>query len=276
MLLFTLHFVEKIHDRLSRPNGVTAFAWSRPGYRDSVWYARYQMKHVHTKATRTAIIVIALIFGCSATLWSQTVAIRVWELQVHSQDIEEATVEISQWVEAGYLPVGLEHAPGRPVMVMYTQNINTPISEVSLHTITDMNGLGGEMNALLEAGYVPMGMASHADGVTLLLVRTEIPVLDWGLATTRFNLQSISMEIRRRAIQGFSAWAISNHGDQAWLLFLREADAAPDRQLSVQSYVFNPDNYVPGIDSATSNLLFPWGITTTEEEFLVLYTQTQD
>ena len=132
------------------------------------------------------------------------------------------------------------------------------------------------MTALLEAGYVPMGIARHADGVTLLLVRTEIPVLDWGLVTTPFNLQSISIEIQRRENQGFSAWAISNHGDQAWLLFLREAEAAPDRRISVQSYVFDADNYIPGIDSATSNLLFPWGITTTEEEFLVLYTQTED
>ena len=234
------------------------------------------MTRAHIRDTRAIIIAVALILGCTAALSSQTVAIRVWELQVHSRDIEEATTQISQWIEAGYLPVGLEYAPGRPIMVMYTQNINASISEVSLHTIIDMGRLEGEMSALLEARYVPMGIASHAEGVTLLLVRTEIPVLDWGLATTPFNLQSISMEIRQRAIQGFSAWAISNHAGQAWLLFLREAEAAPDRHVSVQSYGFDPDNYIPGIDSATSNRLSPWGITTTEEEILVLYTQTED
>lgn len=207
---------------------------------------------------------------------AQRILIRVWDLQVHSNDTDEAIDEISAWVEEGYLPVGLAYEPGRPVMVAYTQNINARISEVSLYTVEDLDRLGEEMSSILQSGLVPMGIARHDEGITFLLVRTAIPIRNWGLVTVPFNLVSIESEIDRREAQGYSAWGLSNYEDEAWILFLQETEGAPRRTATVQSYLLDADNYVPGIDSATSRFLMPWGITTTPENLYMMYTSTED
>lgn len=222
------------------------------------------------------LVFVALLVLPVASLTADRVLIRVWDLQLHSSDIGVAIEEISEWVQEGYLPVGLEWAPGRPILVAYTQNINAPITEVSLYTIGDMEQLGPEMSRILREGLVPMGMARHEDGLTLLLVRTTIPIRNWGLVTVPFNLVAIESEIDRREAQGYSAWALSDYEAEAWLLFLQEAPNAPRRIATVQSYLFDADSYISGIDSATSNRLIPWGITSTPEELYVQYTRTEE
>gem|GEM_PF-3882553 len=211
-----------------------------------------------------------------APVSAQRILIRVWDLQLHSNNTEEAIDQISAWLEEGFLPVGLEYEPGRPVMVAYTQNLNVPISEVTLVTLENLDNLGVEMATILQNGLVPMGMARHDEGLTLLLVRTPIPIRNWGLVTVPFNLVDIEQEIDRREAQGYAAWAISDYEDEAWILFLQESESAPSRTASIQSYLFDADNYVPGIDSATARLLTPWGITTNPENLYMLYTSTEE
>lgn len=240
---------------------------------------RIQKETSTTRLSRARAFVIAVTVVtviAIAPVSAQRILIRVWDLQPHSANTEEAIDQISAWLEEGYLPVGLEYEPGRPVMVLYTQNLNVPISEVTLYTVENLENLGVEMATILRDGLVPMGMARHDEGLTLLLVRTPIPIRNWGLVTVPFNLVDIEREIDRREEQGYAAWAVSDYEDEAWLLFLQESEGAPPRSASVQSYLFNSDNYIPGIDSATSQLLAPWGITANPENLYVMYTSTEE
>lgn len=230
---------------------------------------------IHVRNARlTAIAIVVLVTFAGTSGAQDRVLIRVWDLQPHGTEISEALDQISQWVEAGYLPVGLEYEPGRPITVAYTQNINAAISEVSLVTIESLDRLETQMQSLLASGNVPMGMARHSDGLTFLTVRTPIPVRNWGLITVPLNVQTIEQTIRAQEERGFSAWALSDYEGEAWILFMQESAGAPPRRATVQSYLFDADNYIPGIDGATSNRLMPWGFTITGEEIYVQYTRT--
>lgn len=237
---------------------------------------RTHRRFLTRRSSVTAIFLAVIAVVAAAPLPAQRIMIRVWDLQPHSANTEEAIEQISAWVEEGFLPVGLEYEPGRPVMVAYTQNLNAPISEVSLYTVNNLDNLGTEMATILQNGLVPMGMARHEEGLTFLLVRTAIPIRNWGLVTVPFNLVDIEREIDRRESEGYAAWAISDYEEEAWILFLRESEGAPVRTASIQSYLFDADNYVPGIDSATSRLLTPWGIAANPENLYMLYTSTEE
>ena len=222
-----------------------------------------------------ALVAIALAAVAAVDIDAQDrVLIRVWDLQPHGATIPEALEAIKQRVERGFLPVGLEYEPGKPITVVYTQNISAPISEIAIVTIEHLDELESRMAELLRSGATPMGMARHDGGLTLLTVRSAIPIQNWGLLTVPLNLQSIAQVIRDQEERGFSAWALSDYRDQAWILFMRESDAAPRRYATVQSYLLDADNYIPGIDGAVSNRLIPWGFTITEGEIFVQYTRT--
>ena len=226
-------------------------------------------------ACLVALATIALTAAAPVNIAAQDrVLIRVWDLQPHGATIPEALDAIKQRVENGFLPVGLEYEPGRPITVVYTQNISAPISEVAIVTIEHLDELEPRMAELLRSGNTPMGMARHDGGLTFLTVRSAIPIQNWGLLTVPLNLQAIARAIRRQEERGFSAWALSDYQNQAWILFMRESDAAPQRRATVQSYLLDADSYIPGIDGAVSNRLIPWGVTITEGEIFVQYTRT--
>ena len=232
------------------------------------------MRDMHG-AWLVALVTIALAAVAAVDIGAQDrVLIRVWDLQPHGATIPEALEAIKQRVEHGFLPVGLEYEPGKPITVVYTQNISAPISEIAIVTIEHLDELESRMAELLQSGATPMGMARHDGGLTLLTVRSAIPIQNWGLLTVPLNLQSIAQVIRDQEERGFSAWALSDYRDQAWILFMRESDAAPRRYATVQSYLLDADNYIPGIDAAVSNRLIPWGFTITEGEIFVQYTRT--
>lgn len=230
---------------------------------------------IHVRSARLVGMVMVVLTACALSVAAQDrVLIRVWDLQPHGTEIPEALEAIAERVDGGFLPVGLEYEPGRPITVVYTQNINAPISEVSIVTIEDLAELEERMNELLRSGNTPMGMARHDGGLTLLTVRSTIPMQSWGLLTVPLNVQSIERAIRSQEARGFSAWALSDYQGDAWILFMRESDEAPERSAVVQSYLLDADNYIPGIDSAVSNRLIPWGLTINEGEIFVQYTRT--
>lgn len=201
----------------------------------------------------------------------------IWDVMLHQEDRERAIREISQVIEMGMLPVGLHTAPESPHLVLYGANPGIPVTDVALHRFPNPETVPAELGALIDEGWLPMGLAVPGGHLTTLLIRTPVETRRWGVAFTEVDVLEIAAEADRRQSDGFSLWAIGVEGERMWLFFVEEAPGAPRRDTRIMVFPFVEQLYTPAIDQlAVQEGWYPWAVTIVEDEMIMVLTRTEE
>ena len=201
----------------------------------------------------------------------------IWDVMLHHEVPVRALREISQVVEMGLLPVGLHTERDSPHLVLYGANPGIPVTEAALHRFPDPTTVPEELGALIDQGWLPMGIAVPGGHLTALMIRTPIETGRWGVAFTDVDVLAIAEEAERRRGEGFSLWALGVEGERMWLFFVEEAAGAPRRDTRIMVFPFVEQLYTPAIDQLTvEEGWYPWAVTIVEDEMIMVLTRTEE
>lgn len=201
------------------------------------------------------------------------VNVPLWTIEAHDPDPNVAQEQIVDLIERGMLPVGLEHRPGKPHVVMYGINLGNTVTEVALYTFEDLSLVNQGVGEFLDRGFIPVGLSRHDGGMTFLFVKGAQEVGRWGIVNAALNLSSVESSLSSLSEDGFSPWGLTASDDSMLLLAMEEPGRSSPRETSVQLYNFDPESYTPGISSAMKQGLYPWGIAVRGTELYVQYTR---
>ena len=137
------------------------------------------------------------------------------------------------------------------------------------------NADAADLATLIADGWLPMAIATPQGDLVTIIVRSNLEVVDWGMAFVQNDLASIEEEVARRATDGYSLWAMSNWDGQAWLFFVAEPENAPDRSIRFAQFEDEPDTYSSGIDQAVREGWYPWAFTANANDDTVTIAFTQ-
>ena len=201
------------------------------------------------------------------------VTLPLWTIEAHDPDPGVAQEQIAEMIEKGMLPVGVEHRPGRPTIVLYSLNLGNPVREVTLYTFEDLSQVNSGVREFIDRGFAPVGVSRHDQGLTMLFLRGGQEVGRWGIVESPLNLTEIESSFADLAADGFSSWGMTVWNDTMLVLALDEPAREAERASTVQLYNFDPTSYTPGISAAMKEGLYPWGIAVNGPELYVQYTR---
>jgi len=118
------------------------------------------------------------------------------------------TNEISQKVNQGWLPVGIEVAPdptGQVVSlhVLYIDDQSLGITAWYIDTYSSDNALEKGINVMGQEGYVPKEVAYYEGIYYVLFLRFENTATAWTLQNTVYSNQGLSSTINRYDAMGY-------------------------------------------------------------------------
>ena len=234
---------------------------------------RYMLYGLFRKWVGRACAIGLLIAPMSAVA-QQPVGLALWTLANHSSDLEVAINQIATVVTKDtMMPVGLHVDRNDRILALYALNSSeVPISEIRIHEFRDFSQLNRDMEAFVQAGWVPMDISHDSEGLYCLFLKIPLEIEEWRIASVRFNIVDIERTIDRFEADGFSAWGLSLYDDDVWLLFLRERNTQFPRRANLGIYRFFTENYTAGINQSIAADRYPWGLARHGAEILVEYT----
>lgn len=193
----------------------------------------------------------------------------------HPFDGELAAAAISETIERGFTPVGLEVTAGEAIVVLYAQadDGSTPGTWL-LHEFDSINTLEDEMNALLDNGWTPMDLSFSNGRIFALLVDVGPELSGWRIHTEVLTRTAqVEETIQRFQNDGLSLWGISFDANRIWYLFLRESDREVPRGLSIQSYRNDVNEIQTGLTNQLNVGWLPWGMFIEDDQAVtIVYT----
>ena len=231
------------------------------------------------RPTITALILAALIFSAPAAL-SQEDGDQsdqrereqpAWAFAEHSFTDENLRVEISQFLQNGYVPVGMESEPDGTLRVLYALNTWFDFSNWAIQEFTNLDNLNAEMTTVLQEGWLPMAMSATDAGLQVLFIETDVQLDAWQIATGPLSVDSALATLESWRNDGYTPWALTlSPDDEVWYLFL-ETDAVPNRAVLFNGFENSQSAITEGINSDIEEAWYPWGLMRGDETTFVQY-----
>lgn len=194
-----------------------------------------------------------------------------WAFAEHSFTDENLRVEISQFLQSGYVPVGMESEPDGTLRVLYALNTWFEFSNWAIQEFTNLENLNAEMTAVLQEGWLPMAMSATDDGLQVLFIETEVELDAWQIATGPLSVDSALATLESWRNDGYTPWALTlTPDDEVWYLFL-ETDAVPNRAVLFNGFENSQAAITEGINSDIGEAWYPWGLMRGDETTFVQY-----
>ncbi len=229
--------------------------------------------------TITALILAALIFTAPAALAQQDGDQSdrrereqpAWAFAEHSFTDESLRQEISQFLQSGYVPVGMESEPDGTVRILYALNTWFEFSNWAIQEFTNLDNLNAEMTTVLQEGWLPMAMSATDDGLQVLFIETDVELDAWQIATGPLSVDSALATLESWRNDGYTPWALTlTPDDEVWYLFL-ETDAVPNRAVLFNGFENSQAAITEGINSDIEEAWYPWGLMRGDETTFVQY-----
>jgi hypothetical protein len=195
---------------------------------------------------------------------------RAYRVAVHPFDVQEAESQIDAMCSDGFLPVGMEVDEGRAISVIYAENADIPFTVWLLHHITDPGALEEQLSRLMLDGWLPMGFSRSGSGLYFLLVKADVEISSWRIATSSPLASDIEETLETYTDQGFVPYGVSLFEDLVWLLFLKTERDEP-RDVSLAMYENEEQAITDGLYWATVQGKMPWGLMVQNERVSILY-----
>jgi len=229
--------------------------------------------------TITALILAALIFTAPAALAQQDGDQSdrrereqpAWAFAEHSFTDESLRQEISQFLQSGYVPVGMESEPDGTVRILYALNTWFEFSNWAIQEFTNLDNLNAEMTTVLQEGWLPMAMSATDDGLQVLFIETDVELDAWQIATGPLSVDSALATLESWRNDGYTPWALTlTPDDEVWYLFL-ETDAVPNRAVLFNGFENSQAAITDGINSDIEEAWYPWGLMRGDETTFIQY-----
>ena len=231
------------------------------------------------RPTITALILAALVFTAPAAVSQQDGEQSdrrereqpAWAFAEHSFTDENLRVEISQFLQNGYVPVGMESEPDGTLRVLYALNTWFEFSNWAIQEFTNLENLNAEMTTVLQEGWLPMAMSATDDGLQVLFIETDVELDAWQIATGPLSVDSALATLESWRNDGYTPWALTlTPDDEVWYLFL-ETDAVPNRAVLFNGFENSQAAITEGINSDIEEAWYPWGLMRGDETTFVQY-----
>lgn len=193
-----------------------------------------------------------------------------WAFAEHSFTNEQLRTEISQFLQNGYVPVGMESEPDGTLRVLYALNTWFDISNWAIQELSRDN-LNAEMTAVLQEGWLPMAMSATDDGLQVLFIETDVELDAWQIAVGPLSVDSALATLESWRNRGYTPWALTlSPDDEVWYLFL-ETDAVPNRAALFNGFENAQSAITEGINADIQNAWYPWGLMRGDRTTYVQY-----
>ena len=229
--------------------------------------------------TISALILAALVFTAPAALAQQDGEQSdrrereqpAWAFAEHSFTDESLRQEISQFLQSGYVPVGMESEPDGTLRVLYALNTWFEFSNWAIQEFTNLDNLNAEMTTVLQEGWLPMAMSATDDGLQVLFIETDVELDAWQIATGPLSVDSALATLESWRNDGYTPWALTlTPDDEVWYLFL-QTDAVPNRAVLFNGFENSQAAITDGINSDIEEAWYPWGLMRGDETTFVQY-----
>ena len=167
-----------------------------------------------------------LLFTCFLVLVTTVGFSQDWILEWYkSRNRQFLTNEISQKVNQGWLPVGIEVAPdptGQVIslFVLYINDQSLGITAWYLNTYTSDNALEKGINVMGQEDYVPKEVAYYDGIYYVLFLRFENTATAWTLQNTVYSNQGLSSTINKYDAMGYLPFGYTLVNGSLNLLFV--------------------------------------------------------
>lgn len=194
-----------------------------------------------------------------------------WAFAEHSFTNEQLRTEISQFLQNGYVPVGMESEADGTLRVLYALNTWFEFSNWAIQEFTDLENLNAEMTAVLQEGWLPMAMSATDDGLQVLFIETDVELDAWQIAVGPLSVDSALATLESWRNDGYTPWALTlSPDDEVWYLFL-QTDVVPNRAALFNGFENAQSAITEGINSDIQNAWYPWGLMRGDRTTYVQY-----
>ena len=193
-----------------------------------------------------------------------------WHIVFFAEVNSSVVSEITQVVEAGYLPVGFEIRPGGGLVMLLVRGAMDELKGWQIAEYTDWNTLEAEITGAIQRGYIPMGISRYGDALSVLWVEAEMELAGWRIATCEDTLTERSRTINNLQAQGFTLWGMSVHEELVWMLFLNRTNRE-QRVGTISVFSSVATEFQSGVAEAYNQGWRPNGLGTTEDALYVCF-----
>ena len=191
-----------------------------------------------------------------------------WSITRYSSDIDSVIESMNKDLEAGYIPVGIEADPDISILMIPNEEIE--FTNWVIHEFSDPESFEDEMTSSLAEGWVPMDIARTENGITALLIETDLAINGWHLEATRVTDEQLTATIDSMADDGYAVWGSALDGEGIWLLGIRET-GEPRRDVQYEMYPDDPEALQSAINSHVQELWVPWSMSLSEGQIFLTY-----
>jgi hypothetical protein len=223
------------------------------------------------KSTTMKRIIIVFLFAIIATFgYSQD-----WVLEWYkSGNTNFLTREISQKVNQGYLPVGIEVAPdpsGQIVSlyVLYINDQSLGITAWEIELYNNDFALENGINAMGQLGYVPKEIAEYDGTYYVLFLQFQSAASAWTIQNATYSNQGLTSIINKYQAMGYVPFGYTLNKNLLNLLFVE----IPLQSLTVwEVEVYNGlANTKSGITRKYRQGWTPWAIMIDGNQYIIMY-----
>ena len=197
---------------------------------------------------------------------------RAFRLAAHPFDMEETKKQVDEICSQGFMPAGLEVDEGEAINILYVEDSSIIFKNWLIYRISDPSKMESEYSALMQDGWLPMGISRSGSGLYVLFLKTDRSVLSWRITQSGILSSQIDEVLTSYESQDFNPYGISLFEDKVWFLFLK-TEKGNLGKAHVSTYRNDESSIREGIAGDTAQGRYPWGLMIQGPLVSVLYLQ---
>jgi hypothetical protein len=219
-----------------------------------------------------AVAVFALVAATGLLAQEATpIEVTPWKLLVYPTVGGISRSEVSESMESGLIPVGLEiETDGETVILMrLVEELRVAGWTITRHE--EFEQLEQEFGEVLAQRFLPMDISSHGGGLSVLWIATDRTIEGWRVHATENSAEAIQGALQRFESQGFSLWGVSVDDERAWYLFVKWEEISQIGALT--SFPKDSESIQAGIETARRSGFIPNAIAIDGLTYLVAFSR---
>lgn len=200
------------------------------------------------------VSLFVILFSLSLSVCAQDIS---WEIKQHSPDNETLEAEITEYMEEGYVPVGISY-DNVELYILYIHDPSVEATAWQIKWYSNQDTLQDGMTENMNDGYVPIGITYTGDLFYVLYIQMESSADAWYLIPSAQNLQAVEKAIQPDVSQGYVPMGIATYRNEYWTLLVR-IPGTTIKRWAIETYQVGSHEDL--INAAIEQGYLPWGMT---------------
>jgi len=179
-----------------------------------------------------------------------------WEIKQHSTDIELLEQEVTNYVNNGYIPLGLSY-DNVELYILYVRDPDFGMEAWSIEWYENKTEIQNGITDNMNQGYVPTGITYTGDLFYVLYVMIESSATAWQLIPAALDLDAVHDAIQPYIVQGYLPSGITAFEGEYWIMLLHIPDTTAE-YWKIEAY--ETGRHGDEINRNIERGFFPWGL----------------